>query len=302
MKLGLLLPLFSGDPRRVREAGIEAEELGFDGAFAFDHLFPPWADVSRPSIEVFTTLSLVAEATTRLALGTLVARVTLRSPAMLAKHAAAVDQISGGRLILALGTGDAGRDPEAETFGFASPPASERRELLEETVGACRHLFSGEPWPGGDRVPPMQGPLVPPTVTPGGPPIWIGGTAPAAIRLAARVADAWNGWGLDLEGFRERVDRLRAAGVQAGRDVPPTWAGLALVGRDDDELARLAIEREERGAPGQGVWKGTAEGFGAHLRGIAETGATWAIVMAAGPADRVSVIAETARAAGVLAG
>jgi alkanesulfonate monooxygenase SsuD/methylene tetrahydromethanopterin reductase-like flavin-dependent oxidoreductase (luciferase family) len=300
VKLGLLLPLFSGDPDRVRAAAVEAESLGFHGGFAFDHLFPPWADVSRPSLEVFTTLASVAAATSSLEIGTLVARVTIRPAGVLAKQACAIDQISGGRMILAVGTGDAGRDPEADTFGFGSPPAPRRRELLEETVGACRALFRGDRWPGGVQVPPLEGPLVPPPVRPGGPPIWIGGTGRAAIGLAARHADAWNGWGLDLGGFRERVDHLRAATEEVGREVPSTWAGLALVGRDEAELARLRAEREERGAPGAGVWHGTQEAFADHLRALRGSGAAWAIVMAAGPADRAAVIAGSARAAGLL--
>lgn len=300
MKLGLLLPLFSGDPGRVREAAQRAEELGFDGGFGFDHLFPPWADVRRPSLEVFTTLSNVATATSTLTLGTLVARVTIRPPGMLAKQAAAVDGVTGGRFVLAVGTGDAGNDPEAATFGFPSPSAAERRVLLEETVGACRALFRGDDWPGGEQVPAITGPLAPPPVAPGGPPIWIGGTSPAAIRIAARIGDAWNGWGLDLDGFRQRTERLRVAAAEHGRVVPPTWAGLALVGRDAEELADLRAERDERGAPGQGVWTGTVDAFADHLRAISAMGASWAVVMAAGPADRIDVIAEAARRAGVL--
>ncbi len=300
MKLGLLLPLFSGDPRRVRAAAIEAEGLGFHGGFAFDHLFPPWAEVTRPSLEVFTTLASVAETTDRLALGTLVARVTIRPTAMLAKQAVAIDEISGGRMHLALGTGDAGRDPEAATFGFPSPSASVRRAILEETVGACRALFSGAVWPGGEQVPRIEGPIAPPPVTPGGPPIWVGGTAPAVIRLAAKVADAWNGWGLPLDGFLRRSKLLEDEASAHGRPVAPTWAGIVLVGRDQDELSRLRADREERGAPGAGVWQGTAEAFSSFLRALADAGATWAIVMVAGPADRAAVIAEAAREAGVL--
>ncbi|MEX2274534.1 MAG: LLM class flavin-dependent oxidoreductase [Actinomycetota bacterium] len=300
MKLGLLLPLFTGDPGRVREAAQRAEELGFDGGFGFDHLFPPWADVQRPSLEVFTTLANVAASTSRLALGTLVARVTIRPPGVLAKQAAALDQLTDGRFVLALGTGDAERDPEASTFGFPSPTAAERRTLLEETVGACRALFAGEQWPGGEQVPAISGPLAPPPAGPTGPPIWIGGTSPAAIRIAARLGDAWNGWGLHAGGFGERAKRLAKQTARFGRVVPPTWAGLALVGKDEEELARLRANRDERGAPGQGVWTGTTDAFADELRSIRDAGASWAIVMAAGPADRVDVIAEAARRAGVL--
>jgi alkanesulfonate monooxygenase SsuD/methylene tetrahydromethanopterin reductase-like flavin-dependent oxidoreductase (luciferase family) len=137
-------------------------------------------------------------------------------------------------------------------------------------------------------------------VTPGGPPIWIGGTGGRAITLAAKVADAWNGWGLGLDGFLDRTARLRDAAAEHRREVPPTWAGLALIGRDEAELRRLRTERDERGAPGAGVWQGTAEAFTAELRAIAAAGATWAIVMPAGPADRAGVIAEAAREAGVV--
>src|SRR5437588_6590505 len=98
--------MFSGDPNKVLAAAHAAEDLGFDGLFAFDHFFPPGASPDRPSLEAFTTLAALAAATERVALGTLVARAQLRPVGLLAKLATNVDVISGGRLLLGLGTGD----------------------------------------------------------------------------------------------------------------------------------------------------------------------------------------------------
>src|SRR5881397_2326990 len=112
IRVGLILPLFSGDAAKVVSAARAAEELGFDGVFAFDHFFPPGAPPDRPALEAFTTLGSVAAATDRVAIGTLVTRAVLRPPGMVAKMAATLDQISGGRMILAMGTGDPIDRPE----------------------------------------------------------------------------------------------------------------------------------------------------------------------------------------------
>ena len=84
MNVGLVLPLFSGDAERVLAFARRAEERGFDGVFAFDHLFPPGAPADRPSLEAFASLAAVAARTSRVAVGTLVTRATLRPPGMLA--------------------------------------------------------------------------------------------------------------------------------------------------------------------------------------------------------------------------
>src|SRR5690242_6155738 len=104
IRLGVILPLFSGDARRVLEAARDAERLGFDGVFAYDHLFPPGAAPDRPALEAFTTLGAVAASTSRVAVGTLVTRAGLRAPGYLAKLAATLDWLSEGRAILGIGS------------------------------------------------------------------------------------------------------------------------------------------------------------------------------------------------------
>jgi alkanesulfonate monooxygenase SsuD/methylene tetrahydromethanopterin reductase-like flavin-dependent oxidoreductase (luciferase family) len=296
VKLGIVLPLFSGDPERVGRRARRAEQLGFDGVFAFDHFFPPGAPGDEPSLEAFTTLAAIAAVTERVAVGTLVTRVTLRPPGLIAKMAASLDAMSSGRMLLGIGTGDALNDAESEAFGFPTPSADERRGLLEEAVRSCRALFAGEAWPGGEHVPALAGPLAPPPARAGGPPIWVGGTSPATVRLAGRIGDAWNGWGLDADRFDRRVAMLRESAQGAERDVPPTWAGLALVGADDADLRRLRDDRQRHaGEHGlePGVWSGTPSALVERLRRFATAGATWSILMLAGPADRIDLVAET---------
>src|SRR5207248_4429151 len=104
LQVGLLLPLFSGDVPKVLDAARSAEDLGYDGVFAFDHFFPPGGAPDRPALEAFTTLGLVAAATRRVRVGTLVTRAVLRPAGQVAKMAATLDDVSGGRMTLGIGT------------------------------------------------------------------------------------------------------------------------------------------------------------------------------------------------------
>ncbi|HLB62102.1 MAG TPA: LLM class flavin-dependent oxidoreductase [Actinomycetota bacterium] len=292
MKIGIVLPLFSGDPVKVRTVASSADELGFDGVFAFDHFFPPGAPPDRPSLEAFATLSSIAARYPHLTLGTLVTRAALRPAGLLAKMAVSLDDMSGGRFVLGIGTGDPIDLPEHDAFGFGSLGVKERRVHLEETIGALRVLFRGESWPGGEFVAEIDGPLLPPPITPGGPPVWVGGQADAVVRLAARVADAWNGWGLHVPEFARKVAVLREASDEVGRIVASTWAGIVLVGRDDDEAGRLLEQRYERGMPETNIWAGSAGALIRFLARLGDAGASWTVLVAAGPPDRIELIAR----------
>jgi alkanesulfonate monooxygenase SsuD/methylene tetrahydromethanopterin reductase-like flavin-dependent oxidoreductase (luciferase family) len=278
----------TGDVERVLAFAQRAEDLGFDGLFAFDHLFPPGAPSDRPSLEAYATLAAVASSTSRVMIGTLVTRASLRSAGMIAKQATTLDDVSGGRFVLGIGTGDEIGRAEHEVFGLRYLAPTIRREHLIETLRAVRALFGGVPWPGGEHVHPIAGPLMPGPMRPGGPPIWVGGTSEGAVRVAAREADGWNGWGLALPMFAERT-RLLAAESE-GRAVEPTWGGAVVVGRDDTEAERLVADRRVRGL--DQAWAGTSGEAAAWLAELRDAGATWAILLAAGPADRVGLIAE----------
>ena len=290
MKVGVVLPLFSGDPEKVVRAARETEDLGFDGAFVFDHFFPPGAAADRPSLEAFTTLAAVAATTRRISVGTLVTRASLRPAGLLAKQASWVDAMSGGRLILGIGTGDAIDRREHEAYGIPLLGRRERRRHLEETVTALGHLFRDEPAPAATLVPAVEGPLRPAPARPGGPPIWVGGLADEVVRLAARSAQGWNGWGLDPDGFGAKARLLAEAAADAGREVEATWAGIVLTASGRDEVDRLLERRRALGM--EESWSGTTEELATFLRALRDAGAGWAIFVAAGPKDRRALIAR----------
>lgn len=291
MKVGVILPLFSGDPGKVLRAAREAEELGFDGAFVFDHFFPPGAPRDRPALEAFTTLAAVAATTERIAVGTLVTRVSLRPPGMLAKLGAWLDAASGGRLILGMGTGDPIDRPEHEAYGIPMPRRQERRAQLEETVVAVKALWRGERYDGGRFVPPLEGPVRPAPARSGGPPVWIGAQSEEVVRIAGRWADGWNGWGLGPEAFRKKAVLLAEEAADVGRHAEATWAGIVLAAADPPELKELLERRRARGLDDE-AWTGTTEELAALLQALEAAGATWAVIVPAGPADRRQLIAK----------
>jgi alkanesulfonate monooxygenase SsuD/methylene tetrahydromethanopterin reductase-like flavin-dependent oxidoreductase (luciferase family) len=291
VKIGIVLPLFSGDPGRVLDVARQAEALGFDGGFVFDHFFPPGGGRDRPSLEAFTMLAAVAASTDRLTVGTLVTRASLRPPGLLAKMAAWLDASTGGRLVLGIGTGDPIDRGEHDAYGIPMLGRRERRAHLEETVQALKALFSGKPYGGGRYVPRLTGPLLPPPSRRGGPPIWLGAQAEEVVRMAARLADGWNGWGFGVEHFGRKVELLFEEAEAAGRTVEATWAGIVLVGTDEAETQDLLERRRARGLEGS-IWAGTTEELHGFLEGLSDAGAAWSVLVPAGPKDRAALIAE----------
>jgi alkanesulfonate monooxygenase SsuD/methylene tetrahydromethanopterin reductase-like flavin-dependent oxidoreductase (luciferase family) len=122
--------------------------------------------------------------------------------------------------------------------------------------------------------------------------VWVGGLADDVVRIAGSVADGWNGWGLDPSAFRRKASILWQEAEAAGHGAEATWAGIVLLGRDETEVATLLEARRARGMTVDDIWAGTAEGFSAFIGDLEEAGATWAIVVAAGPADRLDMLAE----------
>jgi alkanesulfonate monooxygenase SsuD/methylene tetrahydromethanopterin reductase-like flavin-dependent oxidoreductase (luciferase family) len=197
--------------------------------------------------------------------------------------------MSGGQAILGLGAGDSVSKPEHEAFGIPFAPTAERVSILEETVDALRALFGGHPWPGGAHVPAIAGPLLPP----GEPELWVGGRSSEVIGVAARTADAWNGWAMDAERFEASVGELRR--LAGGRPVAPTWGGIALVGTDDGDLERLRGERRARGLS-MDVWQGNAKDFRSFAGRLEKAGCSWIVALPVGGDDRIDVVAGALRA------
>jgi F420-dependent oxidoreductase-like protein len=199
--------------RRVRFA----EETGFDGIWVFDHFKALYGDPKGPCLEGWTLLAAIAASTERVRLGTLVTGMTYRHPSILATEAVTVDQVSNGRLELAVGA--AWNQGEHRELGIQFPPVRERVERLEEGIQVMRLLmteddasFDGRHYRLQDatyRPRPVQRPH---------PPMWVGaGGERLTIPVAARQADVWHTFG-PPDTLRRRTRALEAAAERAGRD------------------------------------------------------------------------------------
>ena len=223
-----------------------AEDLGFDAFFRSDH-FVKMGDVSgEPGpTDSWITLGAIARETSRIRLGTLVTAGTFRYPGPLAISVAQVDQMSGGRVDLGLGTG--WFEEEHTAYGIPFPSLGERFERLEEQLQILAGLWgtpSGETFSfSGEHYTLTGSPALPKPVRPGGPPIIIGGFgAKRTPRLAAAYADEYNVPFHGVEDTGGAFERVRAACAEAGRTKPIVYSAAQVVccGRDEAEVRRRA--------------------------------------------------------------
>ena len=193
------------------------EELGFDGAWGFDHFVPMYGEGPGECFEGMTTLAALATATSRIRLGLLVTGVTYRHPSVLAAQAVTVDHASHGRLELAIGA--AWFEAEHHQLGIEFPPVGERFDRLEDALEIITRLSTGDVVSyDGHHFGLDQARLRPLPVQRPHPPIWIGGAGPRrTLPLVARYADVWHTFGSpeELARLSARLDELAE---QAGRD------------------------------------------------------------------------------------
>src|SRR6266478_3086926 len=146
MKTDLLLIPMSARYRDMRAAAIAAEEAAFDGLRTWDHLRDPDTEGGPGVPEAWTTLTALAEATRRIALGPLVLNVANRHPGLLANMAATLQAVSGGRLLLGIGAGGSQRTPyaaEQQATGQSVEPDAVRARKVAEAIELIRRLWSG---------------------------------------------------------------------------------------------------------------------------------------------------------------
>ncbi len=223
-----------------------AEALGFDSVWVGDHLL--WY---VPSLDPVALLGAIALRTTRVRLGTAVMLAALRPAVVVAKQAATLDHLSGGRFVLGVGAG--GENP-AE-FAAAGVPLAERGARLSECIRVCRALWSAgrQPVHFTGRFTTLAGVRFDlPPLTPGGPPVWAGGRAPGALQRAGLLGDGWLAFVVTPERFAEGWAAVCAHAAAAGRDPAALTPGLQLwcALADSDAEARAiiapAIERMYR--------------------------------------------------------
>lgn len=235
MKVGFVIPVFARDPAVALAAARYADAAGVDGVFSYDHMFP--INLRHlPALSALPMLAAAASQTERVALGTLVSRVTLVPVPLLVEAMVTLQEVANGRAIAGIGTGDRLTEPENKAYGLPFPSVEERLALLTEAARALRahHVET-----------------------------WVGGRSRAVRAIAATEADAWNAW-------EAPVDELAAfAAANEGR-VAATWGGAppppGELAEHLGRLARAGVGWAVYGPPPSIDW----EAFARNLGGAAE--------------------------------
>ncbi|HEX4821330.1 MAG TPA: LLM class F420-dependent oxidoreductase [Acidimicrobiales bacterium] len=239
---------------RVADVAVAGEESGFDTVMVMDHFYqlPLLGPPEHEMFEAYTLLGAIAARTSKAKLGTLVTGVTYRNPAILAKIVTSLDVISRGRAFL--GIGAAWFDVEHEALGVDFPPVKERFERLEEALQICRAMFRSErPTFEGTHYRVKDAINSPAPITPGGPPIMIGGSGEKkTLRMMAQYAEMAN-FTAGFDELPRKLEVLAKHCADVGRDVDTinkTSLGSLILGdtMEDAEAKRGAL-LQERGLP-----------------------------------------------------
>jgi alkanesulfonate monooxygenase SsuD/methylene tetrahydromethanopterin reductase-like flavin-dependent oxidoreductase (luciferase family) len=273
LKVGIQLPEVERVVRwpELTEMARTAEAIGLDSIWVGDHLLyrdrgteptAPW--------EAWSQLAALAATTTRVEIGPLVAATSFHNPAMIAAKANAVDEISGGRLILGLGAG--WNETEYRAYSF---PFDHRVSRFEEAFTIIRSLLrDGRADVRGEYHAVTDLPLLPPPHRPGGPPLMVGSIGPRMLAITLPHVDAWNAWhawfGNSLEGYLPLRDQIDAACRSVGRDPAEVERTLAVLVGFADAVGREAggeSEPESDPIPGD-----DPEALATTLRDFADAG------------------------------
>ncbi len=218
MQFGVSIPHYGGplSVDAMRETVQRAESLGYDSAWVGDHVITPQhflTGIGPNFYDAFVVLSHMAAFTRRLRLGTSVIVLPYRSPLVVAKMVATLDALSGGRVILGVGAGNA-----PDEFKALGVPEAARGARTNEYLRAMIALWTQEPASFSGRFVEFSGVHFQPrpAQTPH-PPIWVGGHSDGALQRAVRFGEAWHSGGMALERMAQTVARLRQFAEAAGR-------------------------------------------------------------------------------------
>ena len=243
----------------MRQVAREAERLGFDGLWVYDHFHT----VPRPTIEAtfecWSLMAALAVETQRIRLGQMVTCNSYRPPALLAKMSATIDVTSGGRLDFGIGGG--WYEHEYRAYGYPYPPVGERLRQLEEAVQLITAMWTQERTSFSGRYYTVDGAInEPKPLQRPHPPIWIGGGGEkVTLRILARHGDASN-FGGTLETVRHKCDVLRQHCADAGRDYEAIVKSVSfepvIIRRTEAEARTVADQARQ--ASGDKDWDETA--------------------------------------------
>jgi alkanesulfonate monooxygenase SsuD/methylene tetrahydromethanopterin reductase-like flavin-dependent oxidoreductase (luciferase family) len=273
MRVGIVLPIAETDGgpngimsyEAIRAVAVAAEQTGFDSVWVYDHLLFRFGGETSGIHECWTILSAVAEATRRVELGTIVMCTGFRNAALLAKMAATLDHVSGGRLILGIGSG--WHDPEFEAFGY---PTDHKVSRFEEALTVITDLVrTGRADVDGTYVTSRDVVLRPPARP--DMPILVASKGPRMMDLTAQHADAWNAawFGEPDERLAGRRADLAAACARVGRDPATLTITVGIEVRYPDAVGAAPPDPDDHSP----FLSGTPEVIAAGLRMHAQAGA-----------------------------
>ena len=247
-----------------------AESLGYESLCRSDHLTSVVGRSERPSLETWTSLTVLATRTQRLRFGPLVSPMTFYHPAIIAKTAAAIDTLSDGRLDLGLGAG--WNEIEHASLGITLPPMKERMDRFECGIRHIRALEAGKPMTLEQPYYPLRDAELYPLPSNGRLRIVIGGRGERrTLRIVAEFADEWNVTRVDIDTFRHKLGVLEAHCASVNRDPSEITRSLMVpfaIGQDSATVARRiaaaraifsALPEDEAAWRAQGFLAGSPE-------------------------------------------
>ncbi|HJX08549.1 MAG TPA: LLM class flavin-dependent oxidoreductase [Actinomycetota bacterium] len=283
LRVGIQLPEVEREVRWPEYVAMAraAEAVGFDSIWIGDHyLYRGDGRPERGPWEAWTMLAALAAVTERVRLGPLVACLAFHEPAVLAKMAASIDEISGGRLVLGVGAG--WNEAEFRAFGI---PYDHRVARFEESYEIVRRLLDGErvtfhgTYAHVDDAVLLPRPERRPT-------LMIGSSGKRMLAIASPTADAWNTWfdeyGNTLDGYALLRDRIDDACVAAGREPGDVERSVCVLVAVDGGAGARAIP------PGMHAIDGSPSALGDHLRGLSDLG-VGEVILVADPIDERAV-------------
>jgi F420-dependent oxidoreductase-like protein len=293
LRFGIQTPNQGTTWEELRDTWKEAEALGFDSAWLYDHFAPIYGSIDGPCLEGWTTLAALATQTSRMRIGLLVTGNTYRNPALVAKMATTVDQVSNGRVVLAIGAG--WFEDEHKAYGFAYGTPHERAKRLEESLQVISKLWTEDhPTFHGKYYTLEHAPFAPKNVQTPHPPIVVGGQGEQwIVPLVGRWADGWNALpDVDPDGIRERRKIIADECAKRGRSPCPTYVSvmLPLVAITKIPLAgpvvRLGARAVVRKGVADAILADSPDAIAERLRAYADAGVNEVILNLRPPFDR----------------
>ena len=211
------------------------EAIGYDSVWTGDHM-----SFHNPIHESITLLASYAPITRKIKLGVGVYLLALRPPAVVAKQAATLDVLSGGRLIFGVGVG--GENPKE--FELCGVPHKERGARVNEAIDVVRTLWRDSPATFHGRFTRFDSVSIDPKPLQQPPPIWIGGRSDAALARAGRQGDGWMSYVVQADRYAQSLDKIRAAAAAAGRSMDKFTAAhlvFITIGRDYEAAKRAWV-------------------------------------------------------------